>query len=680
MMPAAAFVHQESPPKLQILVNSQPIKDDQIVFPMSVLPIVSTKVEGSGLTSAKLGKEATFTISCFSFDNKPSSTGFHDASVYLLQSGVDNPEIINCNTLPINPSGIVKVTYTIPPQTGIGNYHCYIFVNSEQISESPTTVHATTDTTDEPDQAYEIGHYQVASPAEQWNIDTNKTWTIDTTKDLTTLNTQQGTYDENKKIAKFELKLPVTDDWFHGEGFMFTFDITLKSTASNITLFPIAQSTTPISMLWRRYHDPGNGQPDYTKSDIFWYNGDTTSDHNIIKVPRPERLHITATDAATICYHYMVSPDESEYILHVFQAGQFITKGSWPRNKQHPSPPALGLALLSFKGSTIGISNVTTVPTRFRPIPQLTATSDSFEEPHQPSMAVDDNAKTFWHSELRPFHLPLPHSIVIDLHAQYPVQGLQYSPQQGDIDSEEVSEQRIGEYSIHLSPDGANWEAACPPGSFTNDAYTKTVKFPSKMSRFVRLTAITEAGNHGQGTSASNISVLYAPHSGAEVVLSQPWAIDYVVPPTTSGTYSNRGLIINGNKKDVTTSAMSQNEVPKYGCSIAVYSFKAQKVYDFGGTGQSGFPSFPAVCFQGPYWNLKTGKWVNWTPNNLEEITDSNLKQDSETVNTVMVVAGESCVTVFSNRAYQFSITKTIEQPITKLSSPQVVSLWTDIT
>ena len=677
MMPAAAFVSQTPAPALQISVNGQPIQTTPFSFPMSPLPMVSTRLDGSGLTSATIGQQATFTISCLSSDGQLSSTGFYNASSYLVQSDSDTPKYISCNTSSMT-SGTIEVTYTVPSDMGAGKYQCYIFVNSEQTSQSPTTVDVMIDIY-LTRALYEIGNYRIASPPEQWSIVTNpaELWRIDNSNATITTLTTPSTTAAGPTSATFALNAPLTDDWFQGGGFMFTFDITIDSMAP-VKVSPFSQPTNPVTMTWINPPTDDHGNVNNNQSAIEWdVNGVP------ITVPRPERLHITPTDAATICYHYMISEDRSQYLLYVFQAGQFVTQGFWPRTSDASSLPTLGLRIqrVSIYGDCIGISNVTTVPTTFRPTPRQTATADSFQLGNEPAKAIDGDTSTFWHTEWDPVPAPLPHSIVIDLHAQYPVNGLQYIPRQDYYPMGTCPNGRVGQYSIQLSLDGQNWDAPCASGSFVDDSSTKTVNFTSTITRFVQLTATTEAGNRGPWTSAAEVTIFYAPMSGADVVFSQPWSANYVVTPSNTGACTNRGMLIYGNNASPTTCIMTQNPVSEYGCSVAVYAFKATKIYQFNPVGASGSPQFPGMCFQGPYWNAQSGRWVNLGATGIEDIAASNLKLDPDAVNTVMVVAGQSCVTIFSNGVFQFSTTTASGGlPISSLSPAQILSCWTDVT
>src|SRR5258708_17156187 len=125
------------------------------------------------------------------------------------------------------------------------------------------------------------------------------------------------------------------------------------------------------------------------------------------------------------------------------------------------------------------------------------------------SNAIDGASTTFWHSNYTPTAVPLPHSITIDMHATNYVSGLTYLPSQDGI-----SNGNIGRYSISVSRDGANWGAPVATGTWADDNTLKTAVFGGVSCRYVRLTALTEAGNRGPYTSAAEIGLLGDPPIG----------------------------------------------------------------------------------------------------------------------------------------------------------------------
>jgi galactose oxidase len=123
--------------------------------------------------------------------------------------------------------------------------------------------------------------------------------------------------------------------------------------------------------------------------------------------------------------------------------------------------------------------------------------------------AIDGNTATFWHSQYLPKPLPLPHSITIDMNATNYVSGLTYLPRQ-----DTSYNGNIGQYSISVSADGKTWGAPVATGTWADDKSKKTVIFSAVSGRYVRLTALTEAGNRGPYTSAAEIGLLSSPAIG----------------------------------------------------------------------------------------------------------------------------------------------------------------------
>jgi galactose oxidase len=123
--------------------------------------------------------------------------------------------------------------------------------------------------------------------------------------------------------------------------------------------------------------------------------------------------------------------------------------------------------------------------------------------------AIDGNPNTFWNSEYSPKLVPFPHSITIDMHALHYVSGLTYLPRQDG-----VSNGNIGEYSISVSRDGKHWGSPVTTGTWADDNTLKTAVFGGVLCRYVRLTALTEAGNRGPYTAVAQIGLLGDPPVG----------------------------------------------------------------------------------------------------------------------------------------------------------------------
>ena len=138
-----------------------------------------------------------------------------------------------------------------------------------------------------------------------------------------------------------------------------------------------------------------------------------------------------------------------------------------------------------------------------------TATASDQESGYPASYAIDGNSATFWHSQYTPTVVPLPHSITIDMHAMNNVSGLTYLPRQDG-----KANGNIGQYSISISSDGTNWGSPVATGTWADDNTLKTAVFGGVLCRYVRLTALTEAGNRGPWTSAAELGLLGDPPIG----------------------------------------------------------------------------------------------------------------------------------------------------------------------
>lgn len=117
---------------------------------------------------------------------------------------------------------------------------------------------------------------------------------------------------------------------------------------------------------------------------------------------------------------------------------------------------------------------------------------------------LDGDTATLWHtawSSTPP--APLPHQLTVDMGGLNLVSGLSYLPRQAS-----GKNGNIGQYRVETSTDGATWGAAAATGSFDDVNTAQTVAFDSRIARFVRLTALTEAGNRGPWSTAAEINVL----------------------------------------------------------------------------------------------------------------------------------------------------------------------------
>ncbi|GAA4602481.1 hypothetical protein GCM10023107_60500 [Actinoplanes octamycinicus] len=135
-----------------------------------------------------------------------------------------------------------------------------------------------------------------------------------------------------------------------------------------------------------------------------------------------------------------------------------------------------------------------------------TATADSQEtasENGAVANVLDGDPATIWHSAWSGTPAPLPHAVTVDLHASVLVGGLAYLPRPAAS-----ANGRIGRYQIATSADGTTWTDRVSDGVFADSPARQTVIFPPARARYVRLTALTEAGTRGPWSSAAELDLL----------------------------------------------------------------------------------------------------------------------------------------------------------------------------
>jgi galactose oxidase len=139
------------------------------------------------------------------------------------------------------------------------------------------------------------------------------------------------------------------------------------------------------------------------------------------------------------------------------------------------------------------------------PLPQTdwTATASDASAGSPVSNVLDGNPGTFWHSQWEGTPAPLPHTVTIDMKAARDISGLRYLPRQDGNPNG-----RIGQFRVTTSLDGVAFSAPVSVGTWADDAAEKTIAFQPLSARYVRLTALTEAGNRGPWSSAAEIVLL----------------------------------------------------------------------------------------------------------------------------------------------------------------------------
>lgn len=96
---------------------------------------------------------------------------------------------------------------------------------------------------------------------------------------------------------------------------------------------------------------------------------------------------------------------------------------------------------------------------------------------------------------------PLPHALTIDMGQIYLINSVAYIPRQDG-----QSNGNIGEHQILVSADNSSWSLPAF-GTYQDNNSTKTTIFEATYARYVRLVALTEAGNRGPWTSCASFNV-----------------------------------------------------------------------------------------------------------------------------------------------------------------------------
>jgi galactose oxidase len=169
---------------------------------------------------------------------------------------------------------------------------------------------------------------------------------------------------------------------------------------------------------------------------------------------------------------------------------------------------------------------------------------------------LDGNSATLWVSQRSPTVVALPHALTIDMHGTRTVTGLMYVPR-----SDGSSDGNIGKYSVSVSADGVTWAPPVDQGAWPDDKTVKYSSFTPVAARFVRLTAITEAGGRGPWSAAAEIELLTpAPSAGVGGRWGAP--IGFPLVPASAVMLPNNKLLVFSavkdtmfNKTDTTTRA-----------------------------------------------------------------------------------------------------------------------------
>ena len=132
---------------------------------------------------------------------------------------------------------------------------------------------------------------------------------------------------------------------------------------------------------------------------------------------------------------------------------------------------------------------------------------------------------TAWSQPNPPKH---PHTFTIDLQTTFDIHGLNYTPRQDQA----IPQGNIGEHRIEVSSDNQMWTSVAT-GTWRDDKTSKLTEWNGAVGRYVRLTALTEAGNRGPWASAAEIHPMVSTSYTSSPVFQGKWGqvIDFPLVP-----------------------------------------------------------------------------------------------------------------------------------------------------
>jgi galactose oxidase len=161
---------------------------------------------------------------------------------------------------------------------------------------------------------------------------------------------------------------------------------------------------------------------------------------------------------------------------------------------------------------------------------------------------LDGNPATIWHTAWVAGTQPFPHVLTIDTQAVQPFGALIYTPRPASSGRNGA----VGQYTVETSVDGSTFTVAAS-GTLPDASAPQTISFPVTTARYVRLTALTEAGNRGAWTSAAELDLLPAAPSTLSRGQWGPLISFPLVPVTAALLPANRVLTMAASNNDTST-------------------------------------------------------------------------------------------------------------------------------
>ncbi len=149
------------------------------------------------------------------------------------------------------------------------------------------------------------------------------------------------------------------------------------------------------------------------------------------------------------------------------------------------------LLLVTFSSVSLAMKTVT-----------VKLSADNAARGYEAARAMDGNPSTMWHSIWGDGAAELPHELVVDLGASYPVTGIVHlaRPENGNG--------TIKDYEIFVSDDAKQLGRPVAKGTFANKGASEQVVFPAAKGRYVTLRALTEIRAHHIYASVAELEIL----------------------------------------------------------------------------------------------------------------------------------------------------------------------------
>ncbi|WP_258903927.1 endo-alpha-N-acetylgalactosaminidase family protein [Actinokineospora sp. UTMC 2448] len=156
--------------------------------------------------------------------------------------------------------------------------------------------------------------------------------------------------------------------------------------------------------------------------------------------------------------------------------------------------PVTAVAAYTAGGRPVAVPEVAATATVLPPgtIPQSrmrvheVSSAETSAENSGAAKAIDGNPSSIWHTAYSVSPIPAyPHTITLDLGAQYDVTGYGYLPRQVGTNG------RIKDYRLFVSADGQTWGEPVSAGTFAAGTAETRLTFPAVTGRYVRLVGVT---------------------------------------------------------------------------------------------------------------------------------------------------------------------------------------------